>query len=68
MVGFGGGSVELRTDGVADAFETGIALRTAAGARGVFLSRDGGLELAGRMDARAARTSSRTRRRRRPGT
>ena len=29
-VGYGDGSVDLRTDGVADAFETDIALRTAA--------------------------------------
>ena len=45
-VGFRGGSVELRTDGVADAFETDIALHTAvAGAHRVFLRRDGGLSV-----------------------
>ena len=58
---FGGAALELRTDGAADAFETDIARHTAAaGAHGVFLRRDGGLELTGRMDAHMVRIDSDT--------
>lgn len=54
--GFGDGNLDLRTAG---GIATDIGLRTAAaGARGVFLRRDDGLEFAGRLDGRIARTIS----------
>ena len=59
-LGWGTGDLELETDSGA-AWKTPASMRMAAGGlRGVLLRRGSGLELAGRLDARATRMTSET--------
>ena len=58
-LGWGGGELTLAEEGSDAAWRTDTAMRLAAGgARGVFARTGGGLELAGRVDARLVRIAS----------